>query len=78
MRKLTVLVDMDDCIEKLSFAWSKYLNHKYGLNVPYEAVNQFSTFSKISNSNANTTQFNTKIIKIIIYRFIDNNFNIKY
>lgn len=41
MRKLTVLVDMDDCIEKLSFAWSKYLNHKYGLNVPYEAVNQW-------------------------------------
>lgn len=41
MRKLTVLVDMDDCIEKLSFAWSKYLNHKYGLNVPYEAINQW-------------------------------------
>jgi len=41
MRKLTVLVDMDDCIEKLSLAWCEYLNHKYGLNVPYEAVNQW-------------------------------------
>lgn len=41
MRKLTVLVDMDDCIEHLSLAWSEYLNHKYNLNVPYEAINQW-------------------------------------
>lgn len=41
MRKLTVLVDMDDCIEKLSLAWSEYLNDKYELDVPYEAVNQW-------------------------------------
>ena len=41
MRKLTVLVDMDDCIEKLSLAWCEYLNYKYSLNVPYEAVNQW-------------------------------------
>lgn len=41
MRKLTVLIDMDDCIEKLSLAWCNYLNHKYGLDVPYEAINQW-------------------------------------
>lgn len=41
MRKLIVLVDMDDCIENLSLAWSEYLNHKHRLNVPYETVNQW-------------------------------------
>lgn len=41
MRKLTVLVDMDDTIEGLSLAWCQYLNWKYGTNVPYEAVNQW-------------------------------------
>lgn len=41
MRKLTVLVDMDDTIEGLSLAWCQYLNWKYGTNVPYESVNQW-------------------------------------
>lgn len=41
MRKLIILVDMDDCIENLSFAWLKYLNSKYDLNVPYESLNQW-------------------------------------
>ena len=41
MRKLVVLVDMDDCIEGLALAWSEYLNDKYGLGVPYEAITQW-------------------------------------
>lgn len=41
MRKLVVLVDMDDCIEGLALAWSEYLNDKYGLDVPYEAITQW-------------------------------------
>lgn len=41
MRKLTVLVDMDDTIENLSFTWCKYLNARHGTDVPYEAVNQW-------------------------------------
>ncbi len=41
MRKLTVLVDLDDTIESLSLAWCQYLNWKYGTNVPYEDVNQW-------------------------------------
>ena len=30
MKKLTVLIDMDDTIEDLVGAWVKYLNTKYG------------------------------------------------
>lgn len=41
MKKLVVLVDMDDCIEGLALAWSEYLNNKYGLDVPYEAITQW-------------------------------------
>lgn len=41
MRRLVILVDMDDCIENLSFAWSRYLNKKYNLDVPYDAINQW-------------------------------------
>lgn len=41
MKKLVVLVDMDDCIEGLAIAWSEYLNNKYDLDVPYEAIAQW-------------------------------------
>lgn len=33
MEKLTILVDMDDCIENLSVAWVGYLNDRYGTEV---------------------------------------------
>lgn len=45
MRKLTVLVDMDDTIESLSDAWIAYLNDRYGTNVRKEDVTEWD-FSK--------------------------------
>lgn len=33
MKKLTILVDMDDTIEDLLHSWLRYLNNRYGLNV---------------------------------------------
>lgn len=33
MKKLTILVDMDDTIENLSEAWVSYLNDRYGTSV---------------------------------------------
>ena len=33
MEKLTILVDMDDCIENLSAVWVNYLNERYGTEV---------------------------------------------
>ena len=41
MRKLTVLVDMDDTIEYLAKGWVEYLNIKYGLNVNWLDVKQW-------------------------------------
>ena len=32
MKKLTILIDMDDTIENLTTEWVKYLNEKHGLN----------------------------------------------
>lgn len=41
MRKLTVLVDMDDTIEMLGAAWCEYLNARHGTNVAHEDLNQW-------------------------------------
>lgn len=41
MRKLTVLVDMDDVLELLSKGWVEYLNDKYHLNVNWRDVKQW-------------------------------------
>lgn len=38
MKKLTILVDMDDTIENLLSCWVEYLNHKYGLRVKTDDV----------------------------------------
>lgn len=38
MRKLTVLVDMDDTVENLVEAWVEYLNNMYGVSVDTEDV----------------------------------------
>ena len=38
MEKLTILVDMDDCIENLSVAWVGYLNDRYGTDVSLSDV----------------------------------------
>lgn len=38
MEKLTILVDMDNCIENLSVAWVGYLNDRYGTDVPLSNV----------------------------------------
>lgn len=38
MKKLTILVDMDDTIEELGDAWISYLNDKYGADVARESV----------------------------------------
>lgn len=33
MKKLTILIDMDDTLEDLLGAWVSYLNTQYGTNV---------------------------------------------
>lgn len=38
MKKLTILVDMDDTIENLLSCWVSYLNSQYGLQVRTEDV----------------------------------------
>lgn len=38
MKKLTILIDMDDTMETLLDAWVKWLNKKYGRNVTCEDV----------------------------------------
>lgn len=40
-KKLTILVDMDDCIEMLSEAWTEYLNQKHGLNVDWKEIKEW-------------------------------------
>ena len=52
MKKLTILVDMDDTIENLSEAWVSYLNSRYGTNVSVSDISSwdisqaFPTLSK--------------------------------
>lgn len=52
MKKLTILVDMDDTIENLSEAWVSYLNGRYGTSVAASDISSwdisqaFSTLSK--------------------------------
>lgn len=41
MRKLTVLVDMDDTIENLLDAWVAYLNEHYGTSVRKEDITEW-------------------------------------
>lgn len=36
MKKLTILIDMDDTLEDLLGAWVSYLNTQYGTNVHKE------------------------------------------
>ena len=38
MKRLTVLIDIDDTIENLCEAWCKWLNKKHGLNVSPEKI----------------------------------------
>lgn len=42
MKKLTVLIDMDDTIEELVVAWVEYLNTKYGTNVDPNSINDWN------------------------------------
>lgn len=42
MKKLTVLIDMDDTIEDLVGAWVKYLNTKYGTSVDPDDINDWN------------------------------------
>lgn len=52
MKKLTILVDMDDTIENLSEAWVAYLNNRYGTSVSVSDISSwdisqaFPTLSK--------------------------------
>lgn len=48
MRKLTVLVDLDDTLEMLGEAWCEYLNARHGLSVAYEDLNQWDVASVFS------------------------------
>lgn len=41
MKRLTILVDMDDTIEDLLGAWVSYLNTKYGTSVQKDEVTQW-------------------------------------
>lgn len=41
MRKLTILVDMDDTIEGLLDAWLAHLNEKYGLSVVKDSITEW-------------------------------------
>lgn len=42
MKKLTILVDMDDTLENLNKPWIEYLNEKYGTNVNPEDINEWN------------------------------------
>ena len=42
MRKLTILVDMDNTIENLTEVWVKYLNEKYGTEVDCNKLRVYS------------------------------------
>lgn len=46
MKKLTVLIDMDDTIEMLGAAWCKYLNARHGTTVAHEDLNQWDVAKK--------------------------------
>lgn len=41
MRKLTILVDLDDTLEYLTKGWAGYLNDKHGLNVNWRDIKQW-------------------------------------
>ena len=41
MKKLTILIDMDDTLEDLLGAWVSYLNTQYGTNVHKEDIRQW-------------------------------------
>lgn len=41
MRRLTILVDMDDTIEYLLFSWVDCLNKRYGLSVKYGDIHEW-------------------------------------
>ena len=41
MKKLTILIDMDDTLEDLLGAWVSYLNTQYGTNVDKEDIRQW-------------------------------------
>lgn len=43
MRKLTVLVDLDDTLEHLLDAWVKWLNEKHGTNVSVADIREWNT-----------------------------------
>lgn len=52
MKKLTILVDMDDTIENLLYTWVTYLDEKYGLDVRYEDIKDWEmerTFTMLSS-----------------------------
>lgn len=42
MRQLKILVDMDDTIEHLLFAWVDCLNKRHGLSVKYSDINEWN------------------------------------
>lgn len=42
MKKLTVLIDMDDTIEGLVFAWVHYVNEKFGTTVRPEDIDDWN------------------------------------
>lgn len=42
MRQLKILVDMDDTIEYLLFAWVDCLNKRYGLSVKYSDIHEWN------------------------------------
>ena len=42
MRRLTILVDIDDTIEYLCKAWVEWLNEKYGTTVKYEDITDWN------------------------------------
>lgn len=41
MKKLTILIDMDDTLENLCDVWIEYLNERYGLHVSKNDVNDW-------------------------------------
>lgn len=42
MKRLTILVDMDDSIENLSEVWINFLNNRYGTSVKPEDITEWS------------------------------------
>ena len=54
MKKLTILVDMDDTIEQLLNAWIKAVNGKFGTNVAYDDIKSWDVseaFPGLSHSD---------------------------